>query len=299
MLERSHLAVLVALDTAGTLAEAADRLHLTQSALSHAIRKLENQAGVVLWQKEGRRLRLTQAGIYLLGVARRLLPQMEEADAVLRSYGEGRHGKLRIGMECHPCYEWLLTVVSPFLQRWPSVDLDVVQQFRFNGLEALLNHQVDMVITSDPLENPAFQNWPVFAYQLMLVSALDWRADLVSRVTPADLTAATLITFPVARERLDVFTRFLLPAHCEPKKLHQVEATEIMVQLVAAGRGVCTLPDWLARKFQASYPLAVRSLGAEGVHKSLYLVFREEDAYLSYLQDFLVLAQRPGGAISP
>lgn len=299
MLERSHLAILLALDTVGTLAEAADRLHLTQSALSHAIRKLEDQAGVALWQKEGRRLRLTQAGQYLLNVARRLLPQMEEADQVLRGYGEGRLGKLRIGMECHPCYEWLLTVVSPFLQRWPLVDLDVVQQFRFNGLEALLNHQVDIVITSDPLENPAFQNQPVFAYQLMLVSSTDWRADLVGAVAPADLTEATLITFPVLRERLDVFTRFLLPAHCEPKKVHQVEATEIMVQLVAAGRGVCTLPDWLARKFQASYPLAVRSLGAEGVHKSLYLVFRDQDANLSYLQDFLALAQRPGGAISP
>jgi LysR family transcriptional regulator for metE and metH len=294
MLERSHLAILLALDNAGTLAEAAERLHLTQSALSHAIRKLEDQAGVALWRKEGRRLRLTQAGQYLLGVARRLLPQMEEADSVLRGYGEGRRGKLRIGMECHPCYEWLLTVVSPFLQRWPLVDLDVVQQFRFNGLEALLNHQVDMVITSDPLENPAFQNRPVFTYELMLVAAPDWRSDLAGVVSPDDLTAATLITFPVARERLDVFTRFLLPAHCEPNKLHQVEATEIMVQLVAAGRGVCTLPDWLARKFQASYPLVIRSLGAEGVHKSLYLVFREEDAEVSYLQDFLALAQHPG-----
>ncbi len=293
MLERSHLAILHALDTAGTLAEAAERLHLTQSALSHAIRKLEDQAGVALWQKEGRRLRLTQAGQYLLAVARRLLPQLEEADEVLRGYGEGLQGKLRIGMECHPCYEWLLGVVSPFLRRWPKVDLDVVQQFRFNGLEALLNHQVDMVITSDPLENPAFQNQPVFNYELMLVSAPDWRTDLIDVVTPEALTEVTLISFPVSRERLDVFTRFLLPAHREPKKLHQVEATEIMVQLVAAGRGVCTLPDWLARKFQASYPLKVRSLGDQGVHKSLYLVFRDQDASLAYLQDFLALAQNP------
>ncbi|MCR6652572.1 MAG: LysR family transcriptional regulator [Cellvibrionaceae bacterium] len=218
MLERGHLAILLALDSAGTLAEAADRLHLTQSALSHAIRKLEDQAGVEIWQKEGRRLRLTQAGQYLLEVARRLLPQLEEAESVLRGYGEGRHGKLRIGMECHPCYEWLLTVVSPFLRRWPLVDLDVVQQFRFNGLEALLNHQVDMVITSDPLENAAFYNQPVLAYELMLVAAPEWRAELGDFVAPTDLADATLITFPVARERLDVFTRFLLPAHCEPKK---------------------------------------------------------------------------------
>lgn len=295
MIERAHLSILLALDSAGTLAEAAERLHLTQSALSHAIRKLEDHAGVELWRKEGRRLRLTQAGTYLLGVAMRVLPQLEEAESILRGYAEGRQGKLRIGMECHPCYEWLLTVVSPFLQRWPQVDLDVVQQFRFNGLEALLNHQVDMVITSDPLDDPSFHNQPVFAYELMLVSALQWHPELRDFVHPEDLRDATLITFPVARERLDVFTRFLLPAECEPRKHHRVEATEIMIQLVAAGRGVCTLPGWLADKFRAQYPLAVRSLGPEGVHKHLYLVFRQEDAQVAYLQDFLALAQREPG----
>lgn len=292
MLERSHLNILLALEAGGTLGQAAERLHLTQSALSHAIRKLEDQAGVELWRNEGRKLRLTQAGEYLLGVARRVIPQMEEAESILRGYGEGRQGKLRIGMECHPCYEWLLTVVSPFLQKWPLVDLDVVQQFRFNGLEALLNHQVDLVITSDPLDNPSFHNQPVFAYELMLVSAADWRRDRAEYVEPTDLCDTTLITFPVVRERLDVFTRFLLPAHCEPKKHHRVEETEIMIQLVAAGRGVCTLPGWLAEKFRAQYPVIVRSLGRAGVHKHLYLVFREEDAQINYLQDFLRLAQR-------
>jgi len=292
MIERSHLDILLALDATGTLAEAAERLHLSQSALSHAIRKLEDHAGVEIWRKEGRRLRLTQAGRYLLGVAQRVVPQLKEAETVLRGYAEGRQGKLRIGMECHPCYEWLLTVVSPFLQRWPLVDLDVVQQFRFNALEALLNHQVDLVITSDPLDNPAFLNHPVFAYELMLVSAPGWRPDRTDWVCPEDLCEATLITFPVARERLDVFTRFLLPAHCEPKKHHQVEATEIMIQLVAAGRGVCTLPGWLADKFRSQYPLAVRSLGASGVHKHLYLVFRQEDAQIAFLQDFLLLSQQ-------
>lgn len=291
MIDRGHLALLLALDEAGTLAGAAQQLHLTQSALSHSVRKLEAHYGVAIWQKSGRRLRLTQAGLYLLGVAQRVLPQLREADETLKRFAQGRRGLLRIGMECHPCYEWLTTVVAPFLQRWPDVDLDVAQRFRFNGLEALENHQVDMVITSDPLNHPEFCNAPVFDYELVLVTGLEWQGGQRDQVMPEDLRESVLFTFPVARERLDVYTRFLLPAQIEPRQQHPVEATEIMLQLVAAHRGVCTLPDWLVQRVQANYPLRSWHLGAQGVHKSLYLVFRQEDHAVDYLQDFVTLAR--------
>lgn len=291
MIDRSHLALLLALEETGTLAGAAQQLYLTQSALSHAVRKLEAHYGVAVWQKSGRRLRLTQAGQYLLRVAHRVLPQLQEADATLHRFAQGRRGLLRIGMECHPCYEWLISVVAPYLERWPDVDLDVAQQFRFNGLDALDHHQVDMVITSDPLNHQHFCNAPIFDYELLLVTGHQWRTTGPSHVQPQDLCDQVLFTFPVARERLDVYTQFFLPAHIEPRQQHPVEATEIMLQLVAAHRGVCTLPDWLANKVQADYPLRTWRLGAGGVHKTLYLVFREEDGNLDYLQNFVALAR--------
>lgn len=298
MLDCWHLAIVLAIHKSGTQAEAAVHLHVTQSALSHAVRKLEAHYGVKIWQKEGRALRLTQAGEYLLSVAERLLPQLNEAEAMLRGFATGQIGKLRIGMECHPCYEWLLNVVSPFLERWPQVDLDVIQQFRFNGLQALLNHQVDMVVTSDPLANPLFVNEAVFEYELVLVTGTQWPQADQPWVEPRDLATQVLLTFPVARERLDVFTQFLTPARVEPKKQHCVEATEIMLQLVAAGRGVCTIPSWLARKYQQHYALKTFRLGMEGVHKSLYVVVREREKDKDYLRDFIALARRPQGDLT-
>src|SRR6187399_8521 len=76
MLERAHLAIIQEVDRQGSLTAAAARLHLTQSALSHAIRKLEDGLGTRIWSREGRSLRPTQAGNYLLAVANRLLPQL-------------------------------------------------------------------------------------------------------------------------------------------------------------------------------------------------------------------------------
>ncbi len=286
MLERSHLRIIDALERHSTLAGAADALHLTQPALSHAMKKLEERYHCKIWQRKGRNLQLTQAGSYLLDLSRRLLPQLEEAEQMLSAYGAGKRGRLRIGMECHPCYEWLLGVIRPFLQRWPDVDLDVLQRFRFDGYAALAAYNVDVLITSDPSSDHSFVHVPVLEYETRLI--VHNKHPLLRRriLRPDDLHDQSIITFPVARERLDIFSQFLSPAGIEPAAQLHTEAIEIMLELVVAGRGVCTLPDWLFRKYSVDYPLKSLRLGHRGINKTLYLVLREADQKVSYLEDF-------------
>lgn len=168
-LERSHLRIVQAVARDGSLTAAAVQLNLTQPALSHAIRKLESQLGVNIWRREGRSLVPTPAGELLLGVANRLLPQFAHAEERLRQIARGERGTLRIGMECHPCYQWLLKVVAPYLDRWPTVDVDVRQKFQFGGIGALFDHEIDMLVTPDPLFKPGLTFTPVFDYELVLV----------------------------------------------------------------------------------------------------------------------------------
>lgn len=291
MIERQHLAIIHALNTRGSLASAAGALNLTQSALSHSIKKLEDRLGVSLWQKQGRKLRLTQAGEYLLTSANNLLPQLEQVDIMLKAFGEGRKGQLRLGMECHPCYEWLMSIVAPFLEKWPDVDLDVIQQFRFDGLAALREHRIDILITSDPMDAPELSHKAVLNYELLLVVANNSALAKAKNISAKALQNQTLITFPVERARLDVFSHFLIPAAIEPKRQHSVETIEVMLQLVASSRGVCTLPDWLVEKYQTQHPIKGLALGKAGVHKTLYLVYRKDDQKLDYLNDFLGLAE--------
>jgi LysR family transcriptional regulator for metE and metH len=127
MLERSHLEILREVDRKGSMTAAADSLHLSQSALSHAMRKLEQSLGTAVWLREGRRLTLTPAGEFLLEAASRILPQLEHAEQGLQRFARGTRGTLRIGMECHPCYQWLLKIAADYMPRWPDVDVDVKQ----------------------------------------------------------------------------------------------------------------------------------------------------------------------------
>ena len=292
MLERIHLAIVQEVARRGSLTAAADVLCLTQSALSHSIKKLEQQLGVAIWQREGRSLRLTQAGEHLLGVATRVLPQLELAEQRLRQYAAGERGTLRIGMECHPCYQWLLKIVSPYLAAWPDVDVDVKQKFQFGGIGALFAYEIDLLVTPDPLYKPGLHFEPVFDYEQVLVVAHTHPLATAPYIEPRQLSDQVLITYPVEPERLDVFSQFLLPAGIAPRRHKTIETTDIMVQMVASGRGVAALPRWLVQEY--AQQMAVRSvrLGAHGLAKQIHLGAREADLTTDYLRAFIEQARQ-------
>lgn len=292
MIERIHLQIASEVARTGTVTGAAESLHLTQSALSHAIKKLEAQLGAPLWEKQGRRLRFTAAGNALLDLSRRLLPQFEQAEAHIGELAQGQHGRLRIGMECHPCYQWLLTVVADFLAAFPSVDVDVRQAFQFGGMAALANYDIDMLVTPDPMNAPGFVFTPVFPYELVLVVHSRHRLAGKAWLTPAELQPENLMTYPVPADRLDIFNQFLLPAAIRPKQHKTYETTEILLQLVAAGRGVTALPKWLVESLATHLPLTTLQLGELGIHKHIYLGVRKGSLELQFIQAFIALAER-------
>ena len=291
MIDRNHLEILRDVDDAGSLTAAAETLHLTQSALSHSIRKLEASLNTRLWIRDGRRLRLTQAGEYLLALARRVLPQLEHAETVVSEIARGQRGILRIGMECHPCYQWLLKVVQPYLAQWPDVDVDVKQKFQFGGIGALFGHDIDLLVTPDPLDRPGLRFEPVFDYELVLAVARQHPLAGQDWVGPEALAQETLITYPVPVERLDIFTRFFLPAQAGPARHKVIETTDIMLQMVAAGRGVTALPGWLVAEYGQSLPIVPVRLGAHGLDKQIFLGRREQDQGIDYLEAFMALAR--------
>lgn len=291
MLDRHHLAVIRAVMTHGTLTRAAESLHLSQSALSHTIKKLEDTFATPLWQKEGRELRLTQAGHFLHQLSLTVLPQFEHAEEQLRHYAAGRLGIVRIGMECHPCYQWLLKVVSPYLAAWPRVDVDVKQQFQFKGIAALYNYEVDILITPDPVFGDHLVFTPVFDYEQVLVVRRGHRLAGRESVQPDDLAEETLITYPVPVERLDIFNAFLLPAQRQVVEHKTIETTEILLQMVAAGRGVTALPRWLIDEQGEDFAVQCVRLG-EGIFKQIFLGVREADNTQDYIQGFIDMARQ-------
>jgi len=291
MLERIHLEILTAIKEYGTLTKAADSLYLSQSALSHSIKKLENQIGTPIWKKDGRNLRLTLAGERIQSLANRVLPQFSHTELLLKQIAKGEMGALRIGMECHPCYQWLLRVVQPYLERWSEIDIDVKQEFQFGALGALLSYEIDVLITPDPLFKPKIEYIPVFDYEHRLVVASSHKLAEQDFVLPEQLTEEVLFSYPVEPMRLDIFSQFLNPAKCSVKKHKIIETTEIMLQMVAAGRGICALPGWLVDEYAKSMPIKSIQFGKQGISKQIFIGVRKDEHQFDYINDFITQAK--------
>lgn len=296
MLDRVHLSIVQEVEKQGSLTAAAGVLHVTQSALSHSMKKLEQQLGTDIWLREGRSLRLTQAGQYLLAVANRVLPQLTLAEERLRQFAQGERGSLRIGMECHPCYQWLLKIVSPYLAAWPDVDVDVKQKFQFGGIGALFGYEIDLLVTPDPLNKPGLVFEPVFDYEQVLVVAGNHPLAREEYVTPKKLANEVLVAYPVPVDRLDIYNMFLTPAGIIPKRHKAIETTDIMLQMVASGRGVAALPRWLVLEYADTMHVVPVRLGKKGIAKHIYLGAREADIGIDYLRAFIEQAKKPATA---
>ncbi|SDS46202.1 transcriptional regulator, LysR family [Halopseudomonas litoralis] len=291
MLELRHLRTLATLREAGSLVEASERLHLTQSALSHQLKDLEQRLDTSLFVRKTKPIRFTTAGLRLLRLADNLLPQVRQAERDLQRLSGGQAGRLHMAIECHSCFQWLMPTIDQFRNAWPEVEVDFASGFFFAPLPALARGELDLVVTSDPQDIAGISYVPLFTYEAMLAIGNQHPLTERSYVEPQDLARETLICYPVERNRLDIFTQFLEPAGVEPTDVRNAELTIMMMQLVASGRGVCCLPNWAITEYLQRGYVSARPLGSKGLFGTLYAAVREDMLDMSYMQDFLLTAK--------
>lgn len=287
MLEVRHLRTLAAVRDAGSLQEAAERLHVTQSALSHQLRDLEVRLKVPLLNRRTRPARLTTAGLRIVSLADEVLPRLRATQLELQRLATGCTGRLHLAIECHSCFQWLMPALDAFRQGWPDVSLDLSAAFSFAPLPALVRGDLDVVITSDPISLESVRYIALFRYELVLAVAKGNPLAKQRHVAPEDLTDQVLITYPVERNRLDVFTLFLDPADAEPAAVRQAELTPVIAQLVASRRGVAALPNWALSEYLDQGWLHTCQLGGQGIWRTLYAAVRDEDSDADYIQAFI------------
>jgi len=290
-LELRHLRTIKAIYDTGGMARAADLLNITQSALSHQMKGLEDQAGVELFVRRAKPLKLSPAGMRLLRAADRIIPEIEALSEEFRSLRSGRIGRLHIAIECHACFDWLFPVLEQFRHSWPEVDVDIRPGLAFDALPALLREEVDLVISSDPedLRDVIFN--PLFDYSPTLVASSHNALAAKDFVVAEDFRDQTLITYPVDRSRLDIFSTLLTPAKVEPRAVRQVELTAVILMLVASDRGVAVLPDWVMREVKYQPDYVTRRVTEKGIVKRMYAATRTEDATQPFMAHFLKLAR--------
>ena len=291
-IEFRHLRTIRAIHETGGLARAAEVLNITQSALSHQVKGLEEQVGVELFVRRTKPLKLSAAGHRLLKLAEKILPELEALEVEFEGLRKGKSGRLHIAIECHACFEWLFPVLEEFRKAWPDVDVDIRPGLAFDAMPALQREEVDLVVSSEPESLDGVDFTGLFDYEPVFVASS--RHPLAGKdfVEAEDFRDELLITYPVERSRLDVFSQLLIPAKVEPRGVRQVELTAVILLLVASERGVAVLPDWVVREVRYNSDYVTRPLTEAGLTRRLYAATRAEDTSKPYVAHLLRLARR-------
>jgi len=286
-LELRHLKTLLALRDTGNLSRAAQLLSLTQSALSHQLKGLEDHYGAALFERKSNPVSFSAAGQRLLRLAEGALPLVDDAERDVQRLVSGAAGTLRIAVECHTCFDWLMPAMDAFRTRWPEVELDIVSGFQADPVGLLHQHRAEVAIVSEvDADEAGVAVHPLFSFEI--VALLPTGHALLAKpwLDAVDFADHTLITYPVPDDMLDVVRSVLLPAGIAPPR-RTTELTVAMLQLVASGRGIAALPLWAVKSYLDRGYVASQRIGARGLTGRLYAAAPQHLAGKPYLDEFV------------
>ena len=286
-LELRHLRLVLTVATLGSLTAAADRLHLTQSALSHQLRDIEDRLGTPLFLRRNRRMIPTAAGQRVLESASSILAEIERTETAVRRLAHDRQGLLRVATECYTCYHWLPGALQEFSVTCPSVDVRIEVEATARPLPALLNGTLDLALMTSPVRDKRLATTPLFRDELLVLAAKDHPLARKPYVRASDLAAETILTYS-PKEEMFVFQKLLTPAGIDPK-VRQVQLTEVILEMVRAGMGLAILARWVVQPYLESRAIVGLRLTERGFYRQWHAVVPRTLAGTDYVTEFLRL----------
>lgn len=298
-LEVRHLRLVAAVAEVGSLTKAGERIHLTQSALSHQLRNIESRLGAPLFLRVGKRLVLTPAGERLLTESREILQRLQRTEDDIRQLGRDRAGLLRLTTECYTCYHWLAPLLKPYRRKFPRVEVRIDIDATQDPFPRLLAGTLDLAIVSSPLRDRRLTRRLVFDDELVVIVRPDHALARRRYVRPVDLAQETLFIYPPQRESR-VLNEVLLPAGVTPH-VEEVPLTEAMTEMVRAGLGVAVLARWAVQPLLNRGLIAGRPLTARGLRRQWSAVTPKDLASVDHVREFIDLLARhaPTGSSPP
>lgn len=290
-IELKHLRTILAIHKTGSLQGATEQLNMTQSAISHQLRYIREQIGVELFVPETRPLKLSPEGLELIEAAERILSEVDKLKSRFVDLRSGQTGRMFIAIECHACFEWLFPVLNLFRDHHSNVDVDIKPGLAFKAIEALQNEEVDLVISADPEELAGIEFHELFTYEPIFIASRNHPLSKRPYIDAEDFADQNIITYPVPKERLDLFNLLLLPAGIEPLSIRQIELTSVILLLVSANKGVSVLPDWVLQSSRETDHLTQKRLTKKGTSRKLYAAVRRRDSEKLYIKTFLSLSK--------
>lgn len=291
MLETRHFHLLTQLAESGNLARAGKALNLSQPAVSRQMSDLEEHCGGEIFERKSSPVHFTPLGYRLLETAYSVLNELKETERDLARIRHGRAGSLRIAVECHSCFDWLMPSMDAFREDWPEVEMDLVSGFHPDPVGLLTSDEADLVLVSHSRPRTGVTYHPLFRYEVLALLPHGHRLLTKQYLTARDFADETLITYPLPDERLDILREVLNPAGVSPRR-RTTELTIAILQLVASRRGIAAMAGWAVQPYLERDYVAARPIRKNRLRTNFYMATKRSESQLAYMQGFIELNRK-------
>jgi len=286
-MEIRHLKLVREVAETKSLTKAKDALFLSQSALSHQLKEIENQLGAPLFHRINKQLIITGAGKIVLESAKRILTDLEKTERSIKKYVSGDTGRIRLATQCYTCYHWLPSLLIDFKKEFPKVEIEVLLDNSCDIESQVLDGKIDLAILSEVSDRSKLKYYELFRDEEFALVHANHPWVKKNYVEAEDFANENLFIHSYPLESVSLFTQLLIPAGVSPKKVTQIQVTEALVELVKAGMGIKVIAKWVIAPYLKDNSLAIVPITKKGMHRRWYAITLDQEKNPQYLENFV------------
>jgi len=258
----------------GTFTAAAEKLGISQPAVSLQIRQLETKLRVRLLERVGKRAMPTQAGAELIEHARRIKSAVSEAISDMDAYSNDKMGRVRIGIGATACIYLLPPILRNMRSKYPTLEITVRTGNTADILKNIEDNILDLGLVTLPAQGRMFDVTPILEDEFVVVGSKEIY-ELPKVATPTELARLPLILYEAGGNTRRIVNEWFAAASVPLKPIMDLGNIEAIKELVGAGLGCAILPGMAIRKNDERVPLAMRVL-SPCLNRKLALVMRHD-----------------------
>jgi len=286
-MELKYLRLIKTIAEEGNLAKATHHLFLTQSALSHQLRDLEEQMGCKVFLRTRHQWRLTEEGQELYKMAKKVLKEIDLGLEKVHQIQEGSVGKIRISTECYSFYQSLPQFIQKMAALYPEIEIDLAIEDTHQPIQKILANQLDIALVTHQPTHESLMTIEVFQDEILALMHQEHPLGQQPYLEAQDFEQIHLLIHSFPLETVSIYQRYLKPRHITPLKISAIPLTEVTLEMVKANMGIMCVPQWALQSFRLSEELIFKKISKNGLKRTHYLVLKQSDRDKKYVRDFI------------
>ena len=271
----------------GSIANSVEKLFLTQSALSHQLRELEERLGFKVFLRTRGKWKLTAEGGELYTLGNSILESIEKGFQNIEQLRAGSVGTIKVSTECYSFYQGLSSFIQKMGLLYPKIDVDLMLEATQQPIAKILSNEIDIAIVTSKPSNTTLSSVEVYDDEIFAIMHKENPLTTLDFLDVNNFPKAHLIIHSFPLESVSIYKQFLKPNKITPFKISAIPLTEVALELVGANMGIMCMPKWALKSFKISDDLIFKRIGKNGLKRKHYLVFRTSDKGKKYVHDFI------------